>query len=90
MAADSPFRLLVTLDNRGAAVERIELTERTATGRFRFRDLDVPGGYLGQLALSDEPDGQGCRITVRAGPARRRRPPAALERSKPAGCRSAT
>ncbi len=64
MAPDSPYRLLVTLQNRGAAVERIELVQRTATGRFRFQDLERASGYLGYLALSDEPDGKGCRVNV--------------------------
>ncbi|MCH5373080.1 MAG: preprotein translocase YidC, partial [Planctomycetes bacterium] len=63
LAADSPFKLLVTLNNRGAAIERIELNERTSSGRFRFRDLDRSGGYLGHLEPMDEPEG-GCRIRV--------------------------
>ncbi len=64
MAPDSPYRLLVTLQNRGAGVERIELVQRTATGRFRFQDLEQASGYLGHLALSDEPEGKGCRVNV--------------------------
>lgn len=64
MAPESPYRLLVTLHNRGAGVERIELVQRTATGRFRFQDLEQASGYLGHLALSDEPGGKGCRVHV--------------------------
>jgi len=64
MASDSPYRLLVTLHNRGAGVERIELVQRTATGRFRFQDLEQASGYVGYLALSDEPQGKGCRVNV--------------------------
>ena len=64
MAPESPYRLLVTLQNRGAGVERIELVQRTVTGRFRFQDLEQASGYLGHLALSDEPEGKGCRVNV--------------------------
>src|SRR5437764_6017344 len=45
----SPYRMLVTLTNRGAAVERIELSSP------RFHDLDDRSGYLGHLALSNVP-----------------------------------
>jgi len=61
--ADSPFRLLVTLNNRGAAIERMELNERTPSGKFRYRDLDRNSGYLGHLELTDDPSG-GCRVQV--------------------------
>lgn len=64
MASESPYRLLATLQNSGAGVERIELVQRTATGRFRFQDLEQASGYLGYLALSDEPEGRGCRVNV--------------------------
>jgi YidC/Oxa1 family membrane protein insertase len=64
LAPDSPFRLLVTWNNRGGAIERIELTQRTAAGRFRYSDLEAPGGYLGHLGAEDAPGRQGCRITV--------------------------
>ncbi len=60
-APDSPCQLLVTLSNRGAAIERVELVERTAAGQLRFRDLDNGGGYTG-LQCQDAP--QGCRVTV--------------------------
>ena len=63
MTPDSPYRLLVTLDNQGAAVERIELTERNESGRFRYRDLEASSGYLGQLAWSDVSAG-GCLVNV--------------------------
>ncbi len=64
MAADSPYRMLVTLDNRGAAVRRIELTAQELSGRFRYRDLYRRYGYLGHLGLQDEPDSHGCRVRV--------------------------
>jgi YidC/Oxa1 family membrane protein insertase len=63
LAPDSPYKLLVTLNNRGAAVERIELNQRTSQGRFRYRDTDRRSGYLGHLQWEDAPGG-GCRIQV--------------------------
>lgn len=46
----SGYNLLVTLDNRGAAIERIEFNDR-------FHDLDDFSGYIGHLALADTPQG---------------------------------
>ncbi len=57
----SPYRLMVTLCNQGAAVERIELVQRTTTGRFRFQDLVDKSGYLGHLALRDA---TACRVNI--------------------------
>lgn len=64
MAPDSPYRLLVTLSNQGAAVERIELVQRTGKGQFRFQELEQESGYPGYLALEDTGDGKGCRVNV--------------------------
>nr|MCU0874850.1 PDZ domain-containing protein [Pirellulaceae bacterium] len=64
MAPDSPYRLMVTLKNTGAAVERIELVQRTGKGQFRFLDLERDSGYLGYLALEDTAGGKGCRVNV--------------------------
>jgi len=63
LAPDSPYKLLVTLNNRGAAIERIELNERTRSGQFRYRDSERTSGYLGHLQLQDEPGG-GSRVRV--------------------------
>lgn len=71
--------LLVTFNSRGAAVERVELTERTATGKLRYLNLEDFGGYLGNLALTNEPTG-GCRVNV-VGP----QTPAAVATSSEAG-----
>ncbi|MCU0959001.1 MAG: YidC/Oxa1 family insertase periplasmic-domain containing protein [Pirellulaceae bacterium] len=60
-APDSPYQLLLTLSNRGAAIERVELVERLRGGQLRFRDLDRPAGYTG-LQCQDTPEG--CRVTV--------------------------
>ncbi len=64
MAPDSPYRLMVTLSNQGAAVERIEMVQRTDRGRLRFQDLEHSSGYLGYLALEDIDGGKGCRVNV--------------------------
>ena len=48
---NSPYRLLATLTNQGAAVERIELSSP------RYRDLHDRGGYLGNLQLIADPLG---------------------------------
>ena len=71
--------LLVTFNSRGAAVERVELTERTASGKLRYLNLEDFGGYLGNLALTSEPTG-GCRVHV-VGP----RTPAAMATASEAG-----
>lgn len=47
----NPYRLLLTLTNHGAAVERIE------TSSPRFRDFEDRSGYLGHLAAADVPQG---------------------------------
>jgi len=51
-----PARMLVTLTSRGAAVERIELSDD------RFHDQEDRSGYLGHLAAETVPEG--CRVTV--------------------------
>ena len=51
-----PARMLVTLSSRGAAVERIELSDE------RFHDQDDRSGYLGHLAVETVPEG--CRVGV--------------------------
>lgn len=61
-AADSPYPMLVTFTSRGAAVERIEFTERKASGKLRYRNLEEHSGYIGNLALSLA-DG-GCQVNV--------------------------
>jgi YidC/Oxa1 family membrane protein insertase len=43
-----PYRMLVTLDNQGAAVARIELSSE------EYRDLQDRSGYLGHLIMEDD------------------------------------
>lgn len=55
---ESPYRLLVTFDNRGAAVERIELASH------RYHDLEDDSGYLGHLAPTDAAKEAGAVVGV--------------------------
>ena len=52
------YEMLVTLTNRGAAVERIELSNP------KYGDLDNRHGYLGRLALEPGAKGTGCVVNV--------------------------
>jgi len=59
----NPYRMLVTLTSRGAAVARIELASS------RYRDLDDRSGHLGHLVLDPglvppNLDGKGCLVQV--------------------------
>lgn len=58
LTADGEYRMLATLSNTGAAVERIELSSPD------FRDLDDRSGYLGELGLVKAADGAGAKVTV--------------------------
>lgn len=55
---DSPYRMLVTLSNRGASVIRLELSSK------RYRDLEYRGGYLGHVFVEDAPGVRGCAVQV--------------------------
>ncbi len=61
----SPYRMLVTLTNRGAAVAMVELSSS------RYQDLtDRKGlkydrsGYLGRVAVDEDLNGVGCPVQV--------------------------
>ncbi len=55
----SDYRMLVTLTNRGAAVERIELN----SPRYRdVEDWEDRSGYLGQLQPTPDPDHKGLLL----------------------------
>lgn len=53
-----PYRMLVTLTNRGAAVRRIELSSP------RFHDLEDRSGYLGHVVVQEEIRGTACPVQV--------------------------
>lgn len=55
--SEGPYRMLLTVDNVGAGVERIELASK------QYLDLDNRSGYLGQLGLVSESP-EGARVTV--------------------------
>jgi YidC/Oxa1 family membrane protein insertase len=67
----SGYRMLVTLDNRGAALERAELSSP------RFRSIEDDSGYLGHLGFARlGPDATDARVQI-VGPGT----PAALAKS---------
>lgn len=59
MDASDGYRFLVTLDNLGATIDRIELVEQSQSGHFAYRSLQTKniGGYLGYLAPEDRSGG---------------------------------
>ena len=59
MNSDDGYRFLVTLDNLGATLERIELVEQKESGHFAYRSLQTKNiaGYLGYLAGQDRSGG---------------------------------
>jgi YidC/Oxa1 family membrane protein insertase len=61
--ANNSSPLLVTLNTRGAALERVELVGRDEKGHLRYRDLENTGGYIGNLSLVAEAP-TGCRVLV--------------------------
>lgn len=54
VAEDSNDCLLVTLDNRGASVRRVELVQRDAKGQFLTKEVENKSGYLGFLELQSD------------------------------------
>jgi YidC/Oxa1 family membrane protein insertase len=58
----SGYTLLVTFDNRGAGIERIEFNDR-------YHDLDDHSGYLGHLALTDAKGGAEVNVVGPGTPA---------------------
>jgi len=54
----SPYRMLVTLSSRGAALVRAELSSR------RYRDLEYEGGYMGHLVVDERAVERGCPVQV--------------------------
>ncbi len=51
-----PYRMLVTLTSRGAAVARVELNGR------RYRDVEDRSGYLGQVVVHEGPREPGTPV----------------------------
>ena len=63
-SASSGHRMLVVLNSRGGAIERIELTERLENNEFRYQSLVDHSGYLGPLGLEKDDAGEGLRVTI--------------------------
>ncbi len=70
---DDPYRMLVTLTDRGAAVARIELNSRRYPELMdddAYLDPDHPGylaytgGYLGRVTIDKDKQGKGCLVQV--------------------------
>ncbi|MEC9094046.1 MAG: YidC/Oxa1 family insertase periplasmic-domain containing protein [Planctomycetota bacterium] len=62
LAADSPYRFLVTFNNQAASIHRLELAQRHRnTEKLKYKDLEIQYGYLGHLDLANLETG-GCRI----------------------------
>lgn len=55
---NSPYRMLVTLTNRGAAVASIELSSP------RYRDLEWRSGYMGRLIIDSQKRDGGAVVQV--------------------------
>ena len=60
----SGYYMLVTLNSRGAGIERIELTRRDDNGRLKYRRVDVRTGYLGYLAGEPALRQDGVRVNA--------------------------
>lgn len=56
--------MLVTLNSRGAGIERLELTQRKANGRLKYRRVDVRSGYLGYFAADPTSTINGVKVNV--------------------------
>ncbi|MCM2372966.1 YidC/Oxa1 family insertase periplasmic-domain containing protein [Aporhodopirellula aestuarii] len=56
--------MLVTLNSRGAGIERIEVTERKKNGRLKYRRVDVRSGYMGYLAADATATTDGVVVNV--------------------------
>ena len=65
----SGYKLAVTLSNRGAGIERVELVDQKKAGRYRYRSLE-PGGYPGFFAFDlSQPSDLTIRVCAASSPA---------------------
>lgn len=62
ISSESDSRYLVTFSSAGGTVRRVELNFRDKKDRYRYRDLEYWGGYLGELECSST--ALGCKIGV--------------------------
>ncbi|TWT52798.1 Membrane protein insertase YidC [Rubripirellula amarantea] len=66
MDPTSGYFMLITLNSRGAGIERIEITEREENrpDKLKYRRVDVRHGYLGYLSAEPASDIDGVRVRV--------------------------
>lgn len=71
MDPNDGYHLMVTLNTKGAGIERIEMTERNELGHLRYRRVDVRHGYLGYIAgeASEKLDGVVVNVIGKGTPA---------------------
>ena len=69
IAANSGFRYLVTVDRIGGSIRRIELNTRLPSGRYKYRETEQRGGYLGELDLFNTPRGPVAAVVGHGTPA---------------------
>ena len=71
IAPDSQDRYLITFDSVGGTVRRVELNFRKPSNpsRFKYRDLEYEGGYLGELDCVDTAEGCAVRVVGNGTPA---------------------
>ena len=58
------YRMLVTLNSRGGAIERIELTTRNEDKTLKYHRVDTRTGYLGYFAGEPAEEATGVRVNV--------------------------
>lgn len=61
--------LVITLDTQGATLRRVELAERTASGDYKYTDVDYRNAWIGQLELTEVEDGVQVGLVVPGSPA---------------------
>ena len=69
IAADSGYRYLVTVDRIGGSIRRIELNTRLPSGRYKYRETEQRGGYLGELDLFNTARGPVAAVVGHGTPA---------------------
>jgi YidC/Oxa1 family membrane protein insertase len=73
------YRLLVTLNSKGAGIERIELIEQNRPGVYQYRTLATLGGSIGYLALRESEKGLMVNAVPQGSPAAAAIPPDATQ-----------
>ncbi|WP_372723768.1 membrane protein insertase YidC [Novipirellula sp.] len=65
MDPKSGYSMLVTLNSRGGAIERIELVQREeGNGKLKYRRVDIRSGYMGYFAATTAESVDGVTVNV--------------------------